>query len=189
MKSVMNKAIFLDRDGVVIENIASYVRTWTDITFLPGSLSALARLSQTSYKIVIVTNQSAVGRGIISLETALEINHRLLKAIDKAGGRVDDLQMCPHAPQDGCNCRKPQPGLILRASSSLSIDLSQSILVGDALTDIQAGQNAGVRTNVLVRTGRGVQQSMLPAARLLAPFYIFENLDKVVEAIFAGLLL
>lgn len=188
MKNLINKAIFLDRDGVVIENVATYVRAWTDVAILPGVLSALARLSQTPYKIVIITNQSVVGRGIISLEAAREINHRLLKVIHDAGGRVDDLFMCPHAPQDGCACRKPQPGLILQAVSSLSIDLNRSILVGDALTDIQAGQNAGVSTNVLVQTGRGAQQLLLPDAQLLAPFHVYDNLEKVVGAILAGLL-
>ena len=188
MNNLMNKAIFLDRDGVVIENVATYVRAWTDVAILPGVLSALARLSQTSYQIVIVTNQSVVGRGIISLDAAQEINHRLLKTIHEAGGRVADLLMCPHAPQDGCACRKPQPGLILQATLSLSIDLKRSILVGDALTDIRAGQNAGVSTNVLVRTGRGAQQALLPAAQYLAPFYIYNDLEEVVGAILANLL-
>lgn len=183
----MNKAIFLDRDGVVIENVDTYVCSWSDVAILPGSLSALVRLSQTAYKIVIVTNQSVVGRGMISLAAACEINDKLLKAIADAGGRVDGIFMCPHAPQDGCGCRKPQPGLFLQAASSLSIDLGRSILVGDALTDIEAGQAAGIKTNILVETGRGTQQLALPGAGLLAPFYIHENLGSAVDAILSDL--
>jgi D-glycero-D-manno-heptose 1,7-bisphosphate phosphatase len=184
----MNPAFFLDRDGVVIENIATYVRSWADVVFFPGALPALARLSGSPYKIVIVTNQSVVGRGIISFSAAQEINKRLVEVIEEAGGRVDGLFMCPHDPKDSCTCRKPNPGLLFQAASLLSLDLNRSILVGDALTDIQAGQNAGVRTNILVRTGRGADQSALPEAHLLAPFLIFNQLEDVVSALLSGLL-
>lgn len=178
----------MDRDGVVIENVDAYVRSWSDVVILPKALSAIVRLSRTAYKIIIVTNQSAVGRGIISIETAQEINARLRKAIHDSGGRVDGLFMCPHAPEALCGCRKPMPGLILQAASSLGIDLARSILVGDALTDLQAGRAAGVGINVLVRTGRGAQQAKLPEAASLAPFLIYDGLENVVDLIFSGLL-
>jgi D-glycero-D-manno-heptose 1,7-bisphosphate phosphatase len=184
----MNKAIFLDRDGVVIENVATYVRSWADVEIFPWALAALARLSGSPYKIVIVTNQSAVGRGILSLDEAHSINHRLIREIEKAGGCVDGLFMCPHAPSDHCDCRKPKPGLLLQAASALDLDLSRSILVGDALTDVQAGQAAKIPTNVLVRTGRGSLQSVLPEARSLEPFPVYDRLEDVVEAVLLGLL-
>jgi len=182
----MNKAIFLDRDGVVIENVASYVRSWADVLIFPGALAALARLRNSLYKIVIVTNQSAVGRGIISLAEATSINDRLVRVIEEAGGRIDGLFMCPHAPQEHCDCRKPQPGLMLQAASALNLDLSRSILVGDALSDIQAGQNARICTNILVRTGRGAAQYALPAARTLPPFPVYDCLEDVVDALLSG---
>lgn len=184
----MNKAIFLDRDGVVIENVATYVRSWADVEIFPGALAALARLRSCRYKIVIVTNQSAVGRGVLPLDEAQSINHRLIQEVEKSGSHIDGLFMCPHAPSEACDCRKPKPGLLLQAASALDLDLSRSILVGDALTDIQAGQNAKIPTTVLVRTGRGSLQSVLPEAHSLEPFPVYDRLEDVVEAILRGLL-
>jgi len=158
----MNKmvpAIFLDRDGVIIENRPNYVRSWDDVFIYPLVLDALARASRSNYRIVIVTNQSVVGRGFISLEEAEMINRRLVNVIDEAGGRVDGVFMCPHHPAEGCTCRKPKPGLLLKAAKSLSLDLSTSILIGDALSDLEAGKTAGISKLVLVRTGRGAAQS------------------------------
>ena len=184
----MDPAVFLDRDGVIIENVATYVRSWADVIVFPQALKALARLCLTPYKIVIITNQSAVGRGILTLAEAQAINDRLLQVIRQSGGRVDGVYMCVHAPPQGCECRKPRPGLIMRASSELSLDLKRSILVGDALSDIQAGQNAGIPTNILVRTGRGVAQSRLPEAQGLQPFLIYDQLEGAVDNLLAGLL-
>lgn len=179
----MFPALFLDRDGVIIENRASYVQSWADVRFYPGALEALRRTKSSPYKIVIVTNQSAVGRGIISLETADEINRRLVKTIEEHGGRVDGLFMCPHAPSDGCACRKPAPGLLLQAAQALSLDLGQSILIGDALSDLQAGQAAGIRQIVLVRTGRGSEQERLVVPGTLKPFLTFDTLEQALAAL------
>ena len=176
----MQPAIFLDRDGVIIENRSSYVRSWADVHFYPGALETLATLRTLAYKIVIITNQSAVGRGIISLETALEINQGVVETIERNGGRIDGVFMCPHAPFDNCECRKPRPGLIHQAVSSLSIDLSRSILVGDALSDLLAGQSAGIDKIALVRTGRGKSQEALPKPEGLKAFLVF---DSIAEAL------
>jgi D-glycero-D-manno-heptose 1,7-bisphosphate phosphatase len=184
----MHSAIFLDRDGVIIENVDSYVRSWSDVVVFPQALAALSRLKMSSYKIVIVTNQSVVGRGIISLSDSHNINDRLVKVITNAGGRVDGVYVCPHAPEEDCSCRKPRPGLLLQAASALSIDLSQSIFVGDALTDIQAGQNAGIPTNLLVRTGRGAAQIALIEAQHPGLVPIYDNLFDAIDALFTGLL-
>lgn len=184
----MNRAIFLDRDGVIIENVDAYVRSWSDVTILPGAVEALSRLCHSSYKIIIVTNQSVVGRGIITLGEAQSIQQRLVQFIRSAGGRVDGIYICPHSPEDACDCRKPKPGLLLQAASEHAIDLGQSIMVGDALTDLRAGQNAGIGANVLVKTGRGAAQSALPEARDLAPFRVYDRLADVIEAICSGLL-
>jgi D-glycero-D-manno-heptose 1,7-bisphosphate phosphatase len=184
----MNRAIFLDRDGVIIENVDTYVRSWEDVAVLPGAFEALARLRNSRYKIVLVTNQSVVGRGIIPLREALEINDRLIRLARDAGGRVDSVFICPHAPEENCDCRKPKPGLFLQAAAQLSLDLENSVMIGDALTDIEAGQNAGIRTNILLKTGRGAIQADLPAARRLTPFYTYENLTDAVNNLLAGLL-
>lgn len=177
----MNRALFLDRDGVIIENRADYVRRWEDVEFIEGALRALAVLSQAQIKVILVTNQSAVGRGMISMEAALLIHERILKEIDAAGGRVDDTFMCPHAPQDNCLCRKPKPGLFLQAAGVHRLDLAQSICIGDALTDLEAAHAAGVGVRILVRTGRGAKQHTLPEARTLPPFLVFETLAEAVD--------
>jgi D-glycero-D-manno-heptose 1,7-bisphosphate phosphatase len=174
-------AIFLDRDGVIIENCSNYVRSWADVEVFPQALEALAAVRHSPYRIVLVTNQSAVGRGHISIETAEAINDRLLALIREAGGRVDAVYMCPHGPDDGCDCRKPRPGLLLRAAEELDLDLSRSVMIGDALTDVQAGQSAGVRQAILLRTGRGGDQERLPAAGNLPPFVVYDTLADALD--------
>ena len=184
----MYPAIFLDRDGVIIENRANYVRSWQDVVTFPGALKALAALKETEFKIVIVTNQSAVGRGIISLAEAQAINTQLLQVIQQHGGRIDRVFMCVHAPPQGCECRKPRPGLIIQAASEQLLDLKRSFLIGDALSDIRAGQNAGIPINILVKTGRGEAQSRLPEAQTLKPFLIYDRFEDAVFSLLAGLL-
>lgn len=179
-------AIFLDRDGVIIENCSSYVRSWADVEIFPQAIDALVALRDSPYRIVLVTNQSAVGRGLITRETAESINDRLLAVIRAAGGRVDAVFMCPHGPDDGCDCRKPLPGLLLRAAAELDIDLDRSLMIGDALTDIQAGQAAGVRS-ALLRTGRGRDQERLPAAAGLPPFPVFDTLADALHSLVESL--
>ena len=114
----MYPAVFLDRDGVIIKNRPTYVRTWDDVEILPDVLPALAQMTTRPYKNVIITNQSAVARGLISLRAAEKINQRLTDAIKKAGGRIDGIFMCPHKPDNNCECRKPLPGLIFQAADT-----------------------------------------------------------------------
>jgi D-glycero-D-manno-heptose 1,7-bisphosphate phosphatase len=179
----MQPAIFIDRDGVIIENREHYVRVWEDVTLLPSSVKALASAAAGPWKVVIVTNQAGIGKGIIAGATANEINHKLRSAIQAQGGRIDGIYVCPHTVEDNCPCRKPKPGLLLQAAADLSIDLSASIMIGDALTDIQAGQNAGVARQILVQTGRGAAQALLPAAQYLAKFEIFPDLLAAISSI------
>ncbi len=179
--TLMYPAIFLDRDGVIIENRPSYVRTWSDVEIFPQALTALARLKNSPYKIILVTNQSGVGRGLIPLDIVEAINQRLLEVVQAAGGRIDGIFMCPHAPEDHCDCRKPRPGMILQATKQLSLDLSHSILIGDALSDLKAGFAAGIHRVVLVRTGRGIQQLDSPEATTLQPFLIYNTLAEAID--------
>jgi D-glycero-D-manno-heptose 1,7-bisphosphate phosphatase len=182
----MHPAVFLDRDGVIIENRDAYVRSWADVEIYPQALSALARLSTSRFKIIIVTNQSAVGRGIISLEAAEAINRQLVHEIERTGGRVDGVFMCPHAPSDGCQCRKPLPGLLIQAANVLQLDLTASYLIGDAITDIQAGQAAGVHQAILVHTGRGYSQASHPKTSLLKPFLTCNSLEEALNCLLTG---
>jgi D-glycero-D-manno-heptose 1,7-bisphosphate phosphatase len=177
----MHPALFLDRDGVIIENRPDYVRSWSDVVIFPHALDAMARLNSSPSKIIIVTNQSAVGRGLIPLSDAYEINTRLIAQIERAGGRVDGVWMCPHAPEDECDCRKPRPGLLLQAAATHSIDLNHSILIGDALSDLEAGRSAGIPLNILVRTGRGADQEKLASPFLLNKSNTYDNLADALD--------
>lgn len=171
----------MDRDGVIIENQAAYVRSWADVEIFPQALIALRMLAKLPHKIIIVTNQSVVGRGIIELAAAKALNQRLVDVIDQAGGRIDAVYMCPHAPETRCTCRKPQPGLIVEAQNDWNLDLSGSIMVGDAVTDMQAGLAAGVDHLVMVTTGRGSAQLPQLDEHLRTKIAVFESLHAFVE--------
>jgi D-glycero-D-manno-heptose 1,7-bisphosphate phosphatase len=161
---VPRPAIFLDRDGVINENRASYVRSWADVALLPGALDALARLAGMPHAIVVITNQSAIGRGLVPEQTVREIHQRMQDAVASAGGRIDAFYCCPHHPDEGCACRKPNPGLLLQAAEELDLDLAASYLVGDAASDVEAAVRAGI-CPILVLTGRGQDQvPLLPEA-------------------------
>ena len=177
-------ALFLDRDGVFIENRTNYVLSWEDVEFFPQALEALARIRQVPYKIIVVTNQSAVGRGIISLETAVALNERILEVVRQANGRIDASYLCPAKPGTNDPCRKPRPGMLLQAAQEHNLDLSQSYMIGDALTDVQAGQAAGVKQAMLLLTGRGTAQAALPLAQELPSFATFANLAQALSHLF-----
>jgi D-glycero-D-manno-heptose 1,7-bisphosphate phosphatase len=172
----MHPAIFLDRDGVIIENRSDYVRSWPEVHIFPQALSALAGISDSLFKVILVTNQSAIGRGIIPIQTAVEINDRLVQEIKASGGRIDGIFMCPHAPEDLCDCRKPLPGLFFQAARALSLDLKNSLMIGDALTDLMAARAAGIKRVALVRTGRGAVQESLVEASQIDHFPVYETL-------------
>lgn len=179
----MFRAVFLDRDGVLIENRSDYVRDWSHVTILPGVMDALSGFHKVGFKIVIVTNQSAVGRGLMSLGTAQEINERLIHTIKESGGWVDAFYMCPHTPQDQCNCRKPLPGMLLQAAEEWSLDLRSSWMVGDAWSDLLAGQAAGLEGTILVKTGRGSSQLLEIQPAEIQPYLIADDLISAYSSI------
>ncbi len=153
----LRKAIFLDRDGVICYNRQNYVKIWEEFAFLPGALDALRRLAQFDYVTVVISNQSAIGRGLMTEKTATEINQHMLEEINKHGGRIDSVFTCPHRPEENCDCRKPKPGLIFQAAQQSNLDLAHSFFIGDALSDVQAALAAGCQP-ILVMTGRGAAQ-------------------------------
>jgi histidinol-phosphate phosphatase family protein len=153
----LRPALFLDRDGVIVENSDTYVRSWDDVVFIPAAIEALQKVASLDVAVVIVTNQAVVGKGIITLEHATKINQRIVDVITAHGGRIDAAYLCPHRSDEACDCRKPKPGMLLRAARDCGLAVSRSVMVGDAITDMQAGRAAGART-VLVRTGRGAEQ-------------------------------
>lgn len=179
----MKLAIFLDRDGVIIQNRENYVLNWDEVVFIPAALEALRLLSHSPYQIVIISNQSAIGRGIITLDQAETINQQIIEKINQDGGRIDGSFICPHSPHDHCSCRKPLPGLLLQAADALSIDLSASYMIGDSLTDIEAGIAAGIKKLFLVQTGRGQAQLNLPEASLYPDVLITKDIFSAVRKI------
>ena len=181
----MYPAIFLDRDGVLIENRSDYVRDWSQVELIPEAIHAMSLVTARNYKIVIVTNQSAVGRGLVLQENVAEINRRLVNLIQHHGGQVDAVYVCPHKPDDDCSCRKPRPGLLLQAARDFPLDLSRSWMIGDAWSDVQAGQRAGVKHTILLKTGRGAEQLLQPHPDEITGHLIFDNLLLAFDAIFS----
>lgn len=175
----VRSAVFLDRDGVINENRQGYVKSWDEFVFLPRALPALGRLARTPYLILIVSNQSAINRKLVSWADVNEVNRRMVREIRKVGGRIDGIYVCPHRPDEMCECRKPKPGLLYQAADELSIDLRSSYLVGDALADVEAALAAGC-TPFLVLTGRGRDE--LERARQDGPtdFVYASELAKIV---------
>ena len=151
-------SIFLDRDGVLNENRSDYVKSWEEIVFLRRVFEALrALLARRNWLTLVVTNQSAINRKLVSQSTIDQIHRRRLDIIKHQGGRIEAVLYCPHRPNDNCDCRKPRLGLLLQAAEQFGIDLSQSYIVGDASSDIVAGLQVGCRP-ILVLTGSGPEE-------------------------------
>jgi len=177
--------IFLDRDGVINENRPDYVKSWSEFRFLPGAREAIAKLTRAGHRIVVCTNQAGVARGCLSTKTIDEIHQRMLAHIVEAGGRVEKVYYCPHSKDERCLCRKPRPGMLLRARQELSLDLTNAVFVGDSITDIRAGLAAGVQA-ILVLTGLGVDQLCNHYHEASGPFFVTTNLYHAAEVILQG---
>ncbi|MDR1577263.1 MAG: D-glycero-beta-D-manno-heptose 1,7-bisphosphate 7-phosphatase [Deltaproteobacteria bacterium] len=156
-------AVFLDRDGVLNED-RGYVWRWADWRWLPDVVEALIQLKAAGFKLVIVTNQAGVAKGLYQETDVQKLHQRVALELNKRGLKLDGFYYCPHHPDYGgpCQCRKPAPGLIQRAAKDLSLNLDQSFLVGDKVTDLEAGRQAGV-TSFLVRSGYGqISEGLVP---------------------------
>jgi D-glycero-D-manno-heptose 1,7-bisphosphate phosphatase len=184
----MMSTIFLDRDGVINENRADYVKSWQEFRFLPGSKEAIARLTHAGHRIIICTNQACIAHGIISVETVEGIHRRMLAEIAQAGGAIEKVYYCPHGKDENCCCRKPRPGMLLFARDELGIDLNDAILIGDSITDVRAGLAVGI-SSVLVLTGLGREQLREHSHEADGLFHMTGSLKQAVEMILGGLLL
>ncbi len=173
----MRRAVFLDRDGVINENRPDYVKNLEEFVVLPGVLQALRLLGSTGMLVIVVSNQSAINRGLVSRETVEEIHRRMMDLAQAAGGRIDAVFYCPHRPEEGCECRKPRPGLLVEAARRLEVNLPESYMVGDALSDVQAALAVGAQP-LMVLTGRGREQAARLLEQGLGKVPVFEDLPE-----------
>lgn len=148
------KLIVLDRDGVINKDSAEFIKTPEEWVPIKGSLEAIARLSQAGYEVVVLTNQSGVGRGLFNADMLGKIHVRMIDYIQQYGGKIQCILFCPHRPEDGCDCRKPRTGLYDELSERLAVSLKGVFSVGDSVRDLVAAQQAGAQP-ILVKTGNG----------------------------------
>jgi len=150
------QTIFLDRDGVINRNRAQgdYVKSWEEFQFLPGARGAIARLTQAGYRLLVVTNQACISKGIVSWATIQDIHARMMQEVVRAGGCIEAVLCCPHLADAGCDCRKPAPGLLRRAQDEYQVDLAQALLVGDSARDVQTAAAIGIPA-IMVLSGIG----------------------------------
>lgn len=139
----MNKAVFLDRDGTLNFD-TGYVSRKEELKLLDGVVEALKIFADNGYKLIVITNQSGIGRGFFTLEECEAFNCHLNRVLAKNGVVIDDFFVCPHSPSDDCKCRKPYPTMILDAARKYNINLLESFMIGDKMTDIECGENAKV---------------------------------------------
>ncbi|KAF6245790.1 HAD family hydrolase [Nitrosopumilus sp. b2] len=153
----MNKAVFLDRDGVINKEKKTYVKTIDDLEIFDNISSCIQKLKKNNFLVIVITNQSAIGRGLIDVEKLNEIHEEIQNHLAKSNTKIDAFYFCPHHPDENCLCRKPQPELIIKASNDYDIDLQSSWIIGDNDSDVLAGHNAGCK-------GIKTDNSNLPSA-------------------------
>jgi D-glycero-D-manno-heptose 1,7-bisphosphate phosphatase len=182
--------VILDRDGVLNQEApgSGYVQRPGDFRWLPGALGALALLHRAGIRISVATNQAGIGRGLMSLEDLQAVHARMMAEAAAAGGAVDAVLFCPHAPEARCPCRKPEPGLIQAAIAQSGVPAAESLVVGDDERDLEAAARAGVAA-ALVRTGKGraaaagIGKRARAAGRTIS---VFEDLEALARALVAG---
>ena len=174
------KLIILDRDGVINIDSALYIKSPAEWKPIEGSLEAIARLNQSGYRVVVATNQSGIGRGLIDMDTLNAMHEKMHKCLAAVGGRVDAIFYCPHTADEKCDCRKPKPGMFERIAKVYNIDLRGVPTIGDSLRDLQAGSAAGC-TPFLVRTGKG--EKTAAEGGLPESTTIHNNLAAAVDAL------
>jgi D-glycero-D-manno-heptose 1,7-bisphosphate phosphatase len=176
------KLVLLDRDGVINFDSKAFIKSPEEWVPIPGSMQALALLTQAGYHIAVLTNQSGVGRGLYDLQTLAKIHEKMLHNVQDAGGNIEAVFYCPHTPDENCDCRKPKPGLFLKAKEYFACDLQGVWAVGDSKRDLEASAAVGCQP-VLVKTGNGA--TLLTKETLPKEYLVFDNLLAVAQALIA----
>jgi D-glycero-D-manno-heptose 1,7-bisphosphate phosphatase len=172
--------VVLDRDGVINKDSPEFVKTPDEWQAIPGSLNAIAKLKQAGFEVAIATNQSGVARGLLSIDTLWSIHKKMLAEILAAGGYVKRIFFCLHGPDDGCDCRKPKPGLLIQVAEYFACGFDHMIVIGDSARDIQAAQAVGVRA-ILVRTGNGKKTEL--ASESFNGIEVYDDLAAAVSSL------
>jgi len=149
-----DRLIVLDRDGVINEDSETYIKTPDEWQPLAGSLEAIAGLKKAGFRVVVVSNQSGIGRGLLTVASLEAINRKMMEAVTVAGGELAGIYCCPHMPVDNCDCRKPRPGLLLQVAEDFGISLNNIPVIGDKASDLEMARRVGARP-LLVLTGYG----------------------------------
>ncbi|MEY2685398.1 MAG: hypothetical protein RJA09_2542 [Pseudomonadota bacterium] len=157
------KLVVLDRDGTLNHEPDEFIRSPDEWVPLPGALEAVARLNQGGWRVVVATNQSGLGRGLFDIATLNAVHARMHKLVASAGGRIDGVFFCPHAPEDACGCRKPAPGLFHQIAQRMGVAPAQTVAIGDSVRDAQAAVDAGCEPHVVL-TGQsaGLSPEAMP---------------------------
>jgi D-glycero-D-manno-heptose 1,7-bisphosphate phosphatase len=173
--------VLLDRDGVINVERGDHILTREDWVWAPGTFEGLRLLREEGFGAIVVTNQSCIGRGLQTERRLAELHDFMCRSVAKAGGDIVKVYHCPHMAEDGCACRKPAPGMLLRAADEFGIDLAETFLIGDAARDIEAAQAVGART-IMIKNGWNA-----PANTELAtpPDFYAENLEKAARIVVA----
>lgn len=180
------KAVLLDRDGVINFDSPDYILTPEQWQPIPGSLEAIAKLNRAGIPVAICSNQSGLGRGMMNEKLFHAIHAKMLLAIEEAGGMLTHAAYCPHSPDDGCNCRKPLPGLIFEALEALNLKADEALMIGDSSRDIEAAHAAGV-DSMLVQSGYGNAEMILQHSLVINPeIKTYDDLASAVDALLEG---
>ncbi len=150
---MLKKVVFIDRDGVINYDSSNYIKSLDEFILIPGSLSAISKLSQYGYTVFVITNQSAIARKFADINTINTMHQYLRESVHNAGGHIHKIYFCPHHPNENCRCRKPQTGMIDQAKAENDIDISSSVMIGDKPSDIECAKRAGCKGSYLVMTG------------------------------------
>jgi len=156
------KAAFLDRDGVINEKApeGAYITRWEDVKFLPGVAEAISQLNRAGWKVIIISNQRCVAKGLIDIPQLEALHRRMCDWLAEHGGVIDAVYYCPHEKTiPPCDCRKPQPGMLLQAAGEHNIDMARSWMIGDSPSDVEAGRRAGCKTLHIAAGGKPPDQS------------------------------
>lgn len=185
VRRLLRKVVFLDRDGTINYDSPDYIKNRFEFEFIPGSIEAIRELTISGFSSIVITNQSALARKLISY-AELNYMHGMMKdTVASGGGKITDIFFCPHMPNEGCDCRKPEPGLIIRAQRRYNIDLAMTIMVGDRAKDIECARNAGCGKAILVKTGKDHEVDKILKTKRIVPDHIAENLYDAARWIIA----